>query len=388
MKSNNAGLRKERPVRRSHRCLNLQLRMTADTAVFTVFQGGLDTPRRLKSDVKPVEDKTPATTGAKSSTKRPRKSNNKTIEDAKPATTGADSSTKRCRKPDTKAIEDAKPAITGADQPPGAGPGLFGEGGSSGSQPGRGRDTFTTKDNAAYNVEVLKSAQQRLEHIDGSSVKEFLQDHLFEATAPNVTQVATSKTAVTVLLAAVDGKPPNSLLDFEFSLLRRLTKEQLRLLRRGLVRLEEDSSIGIGTACSGSDGPVGVVEDLCTLANSMGLISKRFQCSFLFNCENHVGKRTWAYKEHQPQQSFGDVEHLGRNIAPSISGEAAAIPRCTLFLCGFSCKSRSALNVHARSHANQNCVMTGAGQTGGTWKGIQRYIEKHKPRAVVQVPQL
>ncbi len=192
-----------------------------------------------------------------------------------------------------------------------------------------------------------------------------------------------------VHLADGDGMAPNSLLDFEASLLGRLTAAQLRLLHRGLLRLEGDSgSIGIGTACSGSDGPVGVVEDMCALANLTDLISKRFQCSFLFNCENHVGKRTWAYREHQPQQSFGDVEYLGRNLAPSLSEDVAIIPDCTIFICGFSCKSRSALNMHARSHANQNCVMTGAGQTGGTWKGIKRYIERHRPRAVVQVPQL
>ena len=179
------------------------------------------------------------------------------------------------------------------------------------------------------------------------------------------------------------------LADSEAALLGRLSAEQLRLLLRGLVRLEGDSdSIGVGTACSGTDGPVGVVKDLCALVNLTALISKRFQCSFLFNCENHAGKRSWAYREHQPLQSFGDVKCLGRNLAPSITEKVVVVPGCTIFICGFSCKDRSSLNMHASSHANQNCVITGVGQTGATWQGARRYIENHRPSALVQVPQL
>ena len=79
---------------------------------------------------------------------------------------------------------------------------------------------------------------------------------------------------------------------------------------------------------------------------------------------------------------FADVAELGQRCAVDVltaTTDKVKVPRCWLFMAGFSCKSRS--NLNAKASANLHCVQNQdmSTETAFTWEAIHAYIAKALP---------
>ena len=128
--------------------------------------------------------------------------------------------------------------------------------------------------------------------------------------------------------------------------------QQVRLTRALLDRCgkkrHRQHILSIGTACSGTDCPVVVVQSLVySLAvflenNPLLALELRvasLHLDFEFNCERDQRKRDWADKEVSPRHRFLDVAELGGACAQEAGkSRPSKVPACDIFVFGFSCK--------------------------------------------------
>lgn len=136
-------------------------------------------------------------------------------------------------------------------------------------------------------------------------------------------------------------------------LLGRLAKDQQVRLTRALLercgkKRHRQHILSIGTACSGTDCPVVVVQ---SLVNSLAMFLESnpllavelrvasLHLDFEFNCEKDQRKRDWADKEVSPRHRFLDVAELGGACAQEAGkSRPSKVPACDIFIFGFSCK--------------------------------------------------
>ena len=150
-----------------------------------------------------------------------------------------------------------------------------------------------------------------------------------------------------------------------------LSMPQRCALRRGLP----GRSWTLGTACSGSDSVVRVLEHI---GRSCG-----WEFKHLFSCECDPAKQAWV-REHWPDLPllFRDIcqLHTGRCVN-DMTGLPADVPAVDIFIAGFVCKSVSSENNHRDMHGN--CILTGTGKTGSTFEGLRRYVREVRPKIVI-----
>ena len=150
-----------------------------------------------------------------------------------------------------------------------------------------------------------------------------------------------------------------------------LTTAQRCALRRGLA----GRTWTVGTACSGSDSVVHVLE---RLGRPCG-----YSFMHLFSCENDPDKQAWV-REHWPglPQLFSDIcqLHTGRCLNV-LAGLEEDVPAVDIFIAGFVCKSLSSENNQRAAHAD--CISAGTGKTGSTFEGLRRYVQRVRPKIVI-----
>ena len=105
--------------------------------------------------------------------------------------------------------------------------------------------------------------------------------------------------------------------------------------------------IPIGTACSGSECPMFVLNDLMMLFQG---------CKFhhCFSCENVAEKRRWITTMFPVEKVFASVNHLGKQKALNmrlIPATLSLVDPVFFLLAGFSCKSISPLNPRRKDFA-------------------------------------
>ena len=150
-----------------------------------------------------------------------------------------------------------------------------------------------------------------------------------------------------------------------------LDTPQRCLLRRGLA----GRVWSIGTACSGSDSAVLVLEHI---GRSCG-----WEFTHTFSCESDPEKQAWL-REHFPQLPllFSDIcqLHAGRclNVVTGLEADAPAVD---IFIAGFVCNSVSSENSRRGTHGD--CIAAGTGKTGSTFEGLRRFVEKVRPKIVI-----
>ena len=92
-------------------------------------------------------------------------------------------------------------------------------------------------------------------------------------------------------------------------------------------------------------------------------------------------KREWLAKTSHPELLFDDVTAFGSNneAVNHIDGEYAPLPfKLDCYSCGFSCKDLSSLNNVSREWS-ADCLASGQGSTGATWKGNLDVVDATKP---------
>jgi len=99
-----------------------------------------------------------------------------------------------------------------------------------------------------------------------------------------------------------------------------------------------------------------------------------------FACEKDEQKRSFIMSELNPERIFIDIGSLSERLAyDSISNQRVRVPLVDVFLCGFSCKSRTSMS--SRASQNINCVQKQDTdtETGYTFDKCFRYICKASP---------
>ncbi len=150
--------------------------------------------------------------------------------------------------------------------------------------------------------------------------------------------------------------------------------EMLSTRQRVDVRVRP-RTLRVGTACSGTDSVVKVLQQL---ADKTGWQFKR-----ALSCECSEIKHQWL-TDNFPTLStiFTDVTELHTGSAvDAVTGQRVRAPPVDLFIAGFVCKPVSAENAQRGEHAE--CIGRSSGLTGKTFRGVQQFCEVFRPIIVM-----
>ena len=151
--------------------------------------------------------------------------------------------------------------------------------------------------------------------------------------------------------------------------------DSLTTKQRCGLRKHAGSIWRVGTACSGTDSVVKVLEHL---GRSSG-----WAFTHAFSCERDEAKQAWV-QENFPDAPpiFPDIceLHTGRALNV-VTREVCDIPAVDVFVAGFVCKSVSTENAKRGSYSQ--CIADARGQTGETFEGVLGYVRGFRPKLVI-----
>lgn len=151
--------------------------------------------------------------------------------------------------------------------------------------------------------------------------------------------------------------------------------DSLTTKQRCGLRKRAGSTWQVGTACSGTDSVVKVLEQL---GRSSG-----WAFTHAFSCERDEAKQAWV-QENFPEVPliFPDIceLHTGRALN-IVTREVCDIPAVDVFVAGFVCKSVSTENLYRGSYGQ--CIADACGPTGETFEGVLRYVSRFHPKLVI-----
>ena len=137
-----------------------------------------------------------------------------------------------------------------------------------------------------------------------------------------------------------------------------------------------NSEIGVGTACSGTDVAIRVVNMLSLMWQAR--YNLRLTFKHVFSAEIDPTAQAFILAHHKPALLFNDIQALHQGVAFDVmSGESRSVPQADIFIAGFECDSISGLN--AASARNRHCVEEAVGRTGETFKGAVAYVRRNRP---------
>jgi len=131
----------------------------------------------------------------------------------------------------------------------------------------------------------------------------------------------------------------------------------------------------VGTACSGTDSVVKVLEHLGRCSG--------WTFTHSFSCESDANKQAWV-QENFPGAPliFQDICELRTGRAFDIlTREFCDVPAVDMFVAGFVCKSVSQENSHRASFSH--CIAEASGATGETFGGVLGYVRCFHPKVVI-----
>ncbi|KAI8849690.1 hypothetical protein BC829DRAFT_416581 [Chytridium lagenaria] len=131
----------------------------------------------------------------------------------------------------------------------------------------------------------------------------------------------------------------------------------------------------VATMCSGTESP------LLALQLISRALKNRFNVNFavdhVFSCEIEPFKQAYIERNFSPPLLFRDVRELGGEEATTAYGAKMPVPgEIDMLIAGTSCVDYSNLN-------NQKQTLDAKGESGETFRGMLRWVEKHRPPLVV-----
>ena len=151
--------------------------------------------------------------------------------------------------------------------------------------------------------------------------------------------------------------------------------DSLTTKQRCGLRKHAGSIWRVGTACSGTDSVVKVLEHLGRCSG--------WAFTHAFSCERDEAKQAWL-RESFPDAPliFPDIceLHTGRALN-IVTREVCDIPAVDVFVAGFVCKSVSTENAKRGSYGQ--CIADARGQTGETFEGVLGYVRRFRPKLVI-----
>ncbi|KAJ3177421.1 hypothetical protein HDU87_004440 [Geranomyces variabilis] len=142
-----------------------------------------------------------------------------------------------------------------------------------------------------------------------------------------------------------------------------------------LVKRLNGRKLRLATMCSGTESPVLALREITrAIARSQGVT---FEVEHVFSCEIDAFKQAYIERNFAPPLLFRDICDLGNDFAPTAYGALRVVPgNVDVLVSGTSCVDFSNLN-------NQKKSLTDKGESGKTFRGMMRYVAKHRPSIII-----
>lgn len=150
----------------------------------------------------------------------------------------------------------------------------------------------------------------------------------------------------------------------------------LKDLERRLRSTVGSSTMPVASACSGSDIFSHCLQSLSEWWRAQYDVDIRFE--HVLAVERDPAKREFLTNQHTIRFLMEDMASLADARATNLlTKKQEYVPHAMMFVCGFSCTSRSRLNQH--SSANRGCVQRNEGASGQTFGKCLEYISNSRP---------
>lgn len=127
----------------------------------------------------------------------------------------------------------------------------------------------------------------------------------------------------------------------------------------------------VATICSGTEAP------LLALRLIARHLDNGLDIEHVFSCEIEPFKQAYIQRNFAPPLLFRDVCELGDDQAHTAYGGLATVPgHIDILVAGTSCVDFSILN-------NKRKGMNDAGESGRTFFGMLRWVQRHRPRMII-----
>ncbi|KAI5815799.1 hypothetical protein BZA77DRAFT_315136 [Pyronema omphalodes] len=134
--------------------------------------------------------------------------------------------------------------------------------------------------------------------------------------------------------------------------------------------------IRVATMCSGTESPILALGMFAKAIKERGL--GNFEVEHVFSCEIEPYKQAYIERNFKPPILFRDIRELGGDTATTAYGAEAAVPGdVDILIAGTSCVDFSNLN-------NKQKNLEEGGESGDTFLGMMRWVQKHRPLMVIQ----
>jgi len=134
-------------------------------------------------------------------------------------------------------------------------------------------------------------------------------------------------------------------------------------------------ALRVATMCSGTESPVLALDMIGRAIQDV--LGKEIRLDHLFSCEIEPFKQAYIERNFRPPLLFRDIRELGEEKATTAYGALVDVPGgVDILITGTSCVDFSNLN-------NSKKEIKGQGESGQTFRGMQRWIQKNKPPIIV-----
>ncbi|KAJ3149706.1 hypothetical protein HDU86_006883 [Geranomyces michiganensis] len=142
-----------------------------------------------------------------------------------------------------------------------------------------------------------------------------------------------------------------------------------------LVKRLNGRKLRLATMCSGTESPILALREITrAIARRDGAT---FEVEHVFSCEIDAFKQAYIERNFAPPLLFRDICDLGNDYAPTAYGAMHKVPGdVDLLVSGTSCVDFSNLN-------NQKKALADKGESGKTFRGMMRYVSKHRPPIII-----
>ncbi|KAJ3211992.1 hypothetical protein HDU67_004137 [Dinochytrium kinnereticum] len=131
----------------------------------------------------------------------------------------------------------------------------------------------------------------------------------------------------------------------------------------------------VATMCSGTESPLLALQLLSRALKARCNVD--FAVDHVFSCEIEPFKQAYIERNFSPPLLFRDVRELGGDEATTAYGAKMPVPgEIDMLIAGTSCVDYSNLN-------NQKQSLDAKGESGETFRGMLKWVEKHRPPLVV-----
>jgi site-specific DNA-cytosine methylase len=187
---------------------------------------------------------------------------------------------------------------------------------------------------------------------------------------------------------AVINQPQLMFDDMIQNLIRQHGYEPIRQLQQALKREGGKSgTLRVATMCSGTESPILALD---MIQNALKLVAAKtstttpgddeLRVAHVFSCEIEPFKQAFIERNYRPPILFRDIRELGMDQAFTAYGALVDVPNTPglvdLLIAGTSCVDYSNLN-------NSKKEIEQAGESGQTFFGMMKWIEKAQPPIVI-----